>query len=228
MSKYFSLWIILFFSVKCFGQKNITIKFEAIANGKKIVLSDSVYENKYGEKYTVSKLKFYISNFNFSTKGCRKYSNQIFLIDAATKDSFTIRRPEGRFFAVMFNIGVDSILNCSGAQSGALDPLNDMFWTWNSGYVNFKLEGKSENSTAINNKVEQHIGGYIAPYQTLQRIYLPIPKNYFFNNNTLTIQLDLNKYWEGIKIAETPVIAAPGALAKKAADNFTKMFSLKK
>jgi hypothetical protein len=39
--------------------------------------------------------------------------------------------------------------------------------------------------------------------------------------------MDLDKYWDNIKIAETPVIAAPGKQAKLAADGFVRMFSLK-
>ena len=128
-------------------------------------------------------------------------------------------------------LGVDSLDNCSGAQSGALDPLNDMFWTWNNGYVMFKLEGKSASSTADNNRIEQHIGGYKGGNKTMREIFLPIDKNYFKENSIITIQLNLDKYWNGLNdlhIAETPVITAPGELAKKAADNFKGMFLIKK
>ena len=51
--------------------------------------------------------------------------------------------PAGNYNSLSFLLGVDSMHNVSGAQTGALDPANDMFWTWNSGYVMAKMEGAS-------------------------------------------------------------------------------------
>ncbi|MFN4989972.1 MAG: MbnP family protein, partial [Ignavibacteria bacterium] len=36
--------------------------------------------------------------------------------------------------------GLDSIDNVNTSFEGALDPIHGMFWTWNSGYVNCKIE----------------------------------------------------------------------------------------
>ena len=221
----------LFIGKIMFAQKSIYVKFEAMANGKKIVLNDSSYTNSFGEKYTVSKLKFYISNLNLMTTSSLGLNKNVFLITSTQNDSFKIKYPNKKIFGITFKIGVDSILNCSGAQTGALDPLNDMFWTWNSGYVNFKLEGTSSSSTADRQRIEQHIGGYKFPYNTQKNVILQLPNNYFTPNKTITIQIDLDKYWDGenkISIAKTPVIASPGEQAKNAADNFIKMFSIKK
>lgn len=222
MNKYILLLATLFFSLEIFGQKKIVIKFEHIANGKKIVLNDSTYTNTFGEKYTVSKLKYYVSNILFTTKGLRETNKETYLIDAFKNDSI-IKYDQRKIVGISFTIGVDSVLNCSGAQSGALDPLNDMFWTWNNGYVFFKLEGTSTSSTADRNRIEQHIGGYKGEYKVQRRIFLPLK----IIGNTITIQMDLDKYWNELKIAENAVIATSGALAKKAADNFTKMYSIK-
>ena len=213
------------------AQKNIYVKFEAIANGKKIVLNDSSYTNNFGEKYTVNKLKFYISKFHFVQKSNFSYKFNINLIDISKNDSFKIIAPKNDVLGIQFQVGVDSILNCSGAQAGALDPLNDMFWTWNSGYVNFKLEGTSSASIADKQRIEQHIGGYKFPYSTQRNATLKLSNINFTQNKTITIQIDLDKYWDGenkISIAKTPVIASPGEQAKNAADNFIKMFSIKK
>lgn len=229
MSKYFLLWGIIFCSINCFGQKKIALHFENTANGKKIVLNDAVYSNIFGEKYTITKLKYYVSNICFVTKAALEIDKKVYLIDASKGDSI-VKRVGRKIKGISFLLGVDSALNCSGAQSGTLDPLNDMFWTWNNGYIMFKLEGKSDSSKADNNRIEQHIGGYKGAYKTMRKIYIHIDEKYFMNKNSLIIQLNLDEYWKGIneiRIAENPVIAAPGVLAKKAADNFTKMFSIK-
>ena len=229
MNKYIFLLGMIVFSLNIFGQKKILLRFENVANGKKIVLNDSVYENNFGEKYRVSKLKYYVSNICLLTKGALEIDKAVYLIDAA-KENMIIKKIGRKIVGISFTIGVDSALNCSGAQSGALDPLNDMFWTWNNGYVMFKLEGKSNSSSADNNRIEQHIGGYKGAYKTMREIFLPIDEKYFLKNNTITIQMNLDKYWDEVNkitIAESPVIATSGALAKKAADNFVKIFSVK-
>ncbi len=229
MNKHFLLWGIIFCSINCSGQKKIALYFENIANGKKIVLNDCVYSNIFGEKYTITKLKYYVSNICFVTKAVSEIDKKVYLIDASKGDSI-VKRVGRKIKGISFLLGVDSALNCSGAQSGTLDPLNDMFWTWNNGYIMFKLEGKSDTSKADKNRIEQHIGGYKGAYKTMRKIFIPIDEKYFMNKNSLTIQLNLDEYWKGIneiRIAENPVIAAPGVLAKKAADNFTKIFSIK-
>ncbi len=227
MNKYILIVFTFLISQNILAQKSIFIKFENVANGKKIVLNDSTYTNAFGEKYSISKLKYYVSNFSFMMDKKFDTHHEVNLIDASKTDSIILPIKLGRIWRVYFSIGVDSILNCSGAQEGALDPLNDMFWTWNSGYVNFKLEGKLLDSTT---KLEHHIGGYKNPYKTMKRIFISLPQNYLKTRNTITIQMDLDKYWDStneIHLSEKPIITSVGANAMLAVDNFVKMFSLK-
>lgn len=208
--------------------QEITIKFHHIANGKPLILSDSSYTNAFGENYQVSRLKYYISNAGFAEKN----ENNISLVDAAENDSIMVYPKPGIYSTLYFTLGVDSALNCSGAQDGALDPLNGMFWTWNSGYIFFKLEGYSSSSTADLQRIEHHVGGYRYPNKVSRTIKLALPKNLEVKKNgkhTIHINLDLDKYWKGvnnIKIAGQALLMAPGGLAIKAADNFTGMFSI--
>jgi hypothetical protein len=223
MNKLFFLCGLLLFVQNGFGQRKIIIKFEHYANGKKIVLNDSMYENDFGEKYTVSKLKYYVSNVYFFTTGKSNEDKKNYLIDASKNDSI-IKYVNGKIVAITFSIGIDSALNCSGAQTGALDPLNDMFWTWNNGYVFFKLEGTSTSSKADKSRIEHHIGGYKEPYNALKEITIPVSERYFENNNIITINVDLDEYWANSRLAENPVITAPGILAKSMADRIWKMY----
>lgn len=204
-----------------------------MANGKPVVLQDSTYQNAFNETYTLKKLKYYISNAvlrNNQTKFAEKDSYH--LINVAVSDSFSIEIVPGSYDKVQFMIGVDSIRNFSGAQTGALDPLNDMFWTWNSGYVNFKLEGTSSSSTADLARIEHHIGGYRHPYQTSAVISLTLPALEIKPNSShkIIINCNLDKYWKSVNditIAAMPVNTLPGAAAKKVSENIAHMFSLK-
>jgi hypothetical protein len=82
MIKMFTLSCFLLFIFTAFGQKpagnpgkECVIEFVTKANGKKIILNDSIYTNAFDEKYTVSKLKYYISDFHFIT-GANKESKK--------------------------------------------------------------------------------------------------------------------------------------------------------
>ena len=49
--------------------------------------------------------------------------------------SWSFEAEENPFTTLHFLLGVASARIVSGAQTGALDTLKDMFWTWNSGYI---------------------------------------------------------------------------------------------
>lgn len=153
-------------------------------------------------------------------------------MDAAAPRVIQLRVAEGAYHALHFTLGVDSILNCSGAQDGALDPLNGMFWTWNTGYIFFKLEGYSTSSTADLKRIEHHIGGYQGPYKAQRTVSLKLEKPLIVKENVsqqVILQLNLDKYWQAVrpvKIAEHSLVMSPGSLASSAADNFSSMFSI--
>ncbi len=225
--RYFFFIVGLLFSTIAFSQNEFIIKFVHTANGKRIIQNDSIYYTPGGEPYTISKLKYYVSNLDMNTarKSC-------FLIDAFGIDSFTVRPQIGLYAFLSFLLGVDSARNVSGAQDGALDPLNDMFWTWNSGYVMFKLEGNSDSSLADLHRIEHHIGGFAGTNYTMRRINLSLPKKMHANTgrHVITVEMNLDNYWRSvnnISISETPVIVTAGALAKRSADNFPQMFTIK-
>jgi endonuclease/exonuclease/phosphatase family metal-dependent hydrolase len=57
---------------------------------------------------------------------------------------------------VRLTLGVDSTTNAAGVHCCALDPANGMYWSWQSGYIQFKLEGKEKDGTTLN----LHLGGF--------------------------------------------------------------------
>lgn len=214
----------------------ITFRFINTVKTSPLILDSATYTNPFGEQYQVAKLKYYISNVQLNTvSGTCKEPNSYHLLDAAEPASlyFTFDAKPGSYQSISFLAGVDSIKNVSGAQSGALDPANGMFWTWNSGYVMFKLEGNSPSSTIINHRLEYHIGGFSGPDNVLQQITLALPSALQLIEGdaiTLNIIADLDKVWQGahdLKIAITPATMAPGILSKKIADNYNRMFSIK-
>src|SRR6185312_7848079 len=94
------------------------------------------------------------------------------LIDFSDSASTTVplRVPEGVYDEIHFLLGVDSIEQTGGAQTGALDPARGMFWTWNTGYLSLKLEGTSPDSKEPFHAFSYHIGGYRFPNRAIWRM----------------------------------------------------------
>lgn len=68
--------------------------------------------------------------------------------------------------SIEFEVGVDSSVQMQGVQGQDLDPENDMYWSWQSGYINTKLEATSLHPKR---KYTLHIGGYRSPFNSLER-----------------------------------------------------------
>jgi hypothetical protein len=226
---------------KAGGQKSLSaVKLIFINNvkGNRIIFNDSTYTNPFGEKYIITKLKYYITNISLENEHNNfKEPNSYHLIDESKTESQVINfsLPAGDYSTLQFLLGVDSLHNVSGAQTDALDPANDMFWTWNTGYVMAKMEGNSPASKMVNNKIEFHVGGFSGPYNVLKRIRLHFPRKtvHFAEGKThdIIINADIHTWWQhpnDIKISEHPSITSPGQYAKELSDNYAKMFHIEK
>jgi len=210
-----------------------------MVNTNPMVLNTATYTNPFGESYTITKFKYYISNVRLGLSGVATSAiekESYHLVDQSLPGSlsFSFDADENSFLNLSFLIGVDSIRNISGAQTGALDPLNDMFWTWNSGYVMAKMEGTSPQSNQVGNKIEYHIGGFSGVNNVLKQISMTFPpgKQVIIKQgrtSEITLEANFNKWWQtpnDIKIADLPVCSTPGVLAKKIADNYSNMFTI--
>jgi hypothetical protein len=174
-------------------------------------------------------LKFYISNFNiqFFDGTDTTLENAFYLIDFSDDSSSFIRLKNGiglPIKAINFSIGTDSITNVSGAFDGALDPIHGMFWTWNSGYINVKMEG----ILTISKKSEDfqyHIGGYSGENKTIRDVHLAINET---KESTIQIEIDLNNFVDNIDMSKTNHVMSPGIKAALLATYFAESFHVVK
>ncbi|MBC7886771.1 MAG: hypothetical protein H7Z13_02710 [Ferruginibacter sp.] len=227
-------------------QKSITsqtgtvrLTFRNTVKTNPMVLGTTSYTNPFGETYKITKFKYYISNVRLGLSGLPTTAiekESYHLVDQGLPGSlsFSFEAVENSFITLSFLIGVDSTRNVSGAQTGALDPLNDMFWTWNSGYIMAKMEGTSPQSNQVGNKIEYHIGGFSGANNVLRQIGLTFPGSKFVEirkgkTSEIIIEADFDKWWQtpaDVKIADLPVCTTPGVLSKKIADNYSDMFKV--
>jgi hypothetical protein len=159
----------------------VMIQFETYVGNERLKMNTTNYQNEYLQYYTVSKFRYYICQIQLTNKNGKNYfSNAHYLVNEDEADSHRIVLndvPEGAYTSIAFTVGVDSLHNCSGLQQGALDPVNGMFWAWNTGYVFLKLEGTSPASTAPGNIFEFHIGGYRLPHNCIREINLKLKED---------------------------------------------------
>ena len=195
------------------------------------------YTNAAGEVFILSNFQYYISNiafYNNTTNRWETLDGQYYLVSIASDSSRTInlKVSNRNYSQLRFLLGVDSTRNVSGVQSGALDPLNGMFWTWNSGYIMAKLEGRSNVSTAPANSMSYHIGGFRTGENAARTITfnLTTPINIPTNGKSVaTLHADGLKWFTGVhnlRIATQAIVHNPGVAAMQFADNYERMFTL--
>lgn len=188
------------------------------------------YYTPLGDTFTITKFKYYLSNFSFTNTAGEviQLTPEYFLIGNDSTITMT-GLPLGRYKTISFMIGVDSIMNCTGAQTGALDPIHGMFWTWNSGYIMAKLEGTSPASRLPGHALQFHIGGYRGAHQTQRMVTLHTPFTVSADQTpVIHLVADAATWFTNIRFADTPGMMTPGTVADQIADNYSHMFSLKK
>lgn len=131
----------------------------------------NVYTNAATENFKVSLFRYYLTNLVLEGEGNTPdyvQPESYYLIDHSGVNavySFVLNNvPVGTYKSIRYTIGVDSLRNVSGAQTGALDPAAGMFWTWSSGYVQFKIEGSVINPSG---DFIYHVGGFQGPFNPL-------------------------------------------------------------
>lgn len=236
MNKSITSYIILLFVSGFFisnlNAQDATLKIQInhFANGKKLQVNDSTYYTARGEAYTVKRLKYYVSRPGANND----FKDSAFLIDAFSNNNFEIQLKAGTYRNFIFSVGIDSLMQSNGAQTGALDVMNGMFWTWNSGYINFKLEGYADSSAADLNRIEHHIGGYRQPYATDKKINIDFKNPFKIKTHKkyeLVLNFNLDEYFNRAKnslIKNQPLIMSSGLAAFEIADNFPYLFSFEK
>jgi hypothetical protein len=213
----------------------VTISITHHAAGDLLELGKMI-ANSNGEPVTITTFAYYLSNFALvkSDDKIVPLAPQYFLInekDPASKN-ISFFAPQGTYKAIQLMIGVDSARNVSGIQTGALDPVNGMFWSWNTGYIFAKLEGKSVVSTAPLQNVTYHIGGFKKQESAIQTIVLGFPELLVVKkarNPVIDMTAEVDKWFSGkhlISISNEAFCMNPGDLARKISENYASMFTI--
>lgn len=216
----------------------LIIRFQNEVGNRPLSLSTESYTNRFGESFTIRQFKYYVSNIQIIGKdGEQLLLDEPHLVDQGDSSSLILHLSSNisGIQSIRFAVGVDSLANVSGVQTGDLDPMLGMFWTWNTGYINARLEGESDSAHAPAHRFTWDIGGYKGNRNTFRFITLALPERSLPEHNEqsrdslLCIRADLLQWFDGsrpIRITQAPICHEPGPLAMQIADNYSTMFSV--
>jgi hypothetical protein len=211
-----------------FGQSesNYEIAFQPVYGKSILHLGETFYRLNNRDSFQIQALKFYISAIEFlkDAKIVWKEESSFHLMDAENVQQVKLLLkipPSVHFTDVEFNIGIDSLTNVSGAMGGDLDPTKGMYWTWQSGYINFKIEGKSNLCDTRNHEFQFHIGGYEYPFNALQTLHFKVS-----NENQLNILIAVDEILKAINLTNQNHIMSPSLEAVTISNIFSQAFIL--
>ncbi len=191
-------WLFLIFILQSsivYSQNNIVVSFQCM--------------NTDTPDIQINILKFYISKIELlqDNKVVFREKNSFHLVNFDDKNSLLFLlpfNPKKQYNKINFQLGIDSLTNIAGVMGGDLDPTKGMYWTWQSGYINFKLEGKSSKSNLRNNEFQFHLGGYKYPEYAMQNVVLNVD-----NKKPLVINFDVQKLLDKIDVSKINTIMSP-------------------
>lgn len=207
-------------------KKEVVIRFLPIAEGKKLLLDQWLHPANEGDSFSITTLRFYVSAIAFYQNENKVWEepNSYHLLDAEVPDQMRISLKVPSTLAynrLHFSLGIDSTTNEAGAGSGALDATQGMYWAWQSGYINFKLEGTHPACNTRKHAFQFHLGGFRGKDYCLQKIILPVSKN-----NNIEIITDISRFLNSINMAQQNTVMIPGKEAVLLSQKAAQMFSI--
>lgn len=225
----------------------LTIEFDNIVGGQNLIIGNEVkYTNSSNEQFTIDNIKYFISNIKVGQFDGSEYivpqDSSYFLISEGKAEA-EVNVMQGDYTSITFTLGVDSLRSIMGVEgrTGVLDPSgghDGMYWSWNSGYVFFKMEGLSDEAPEDptgQRKYRYHIGGFggfSAPsINNLKVITLDltaggVAKVRAGRGTNIHLMVDLAKLFEGtntISIAANPTVMF-SEFSVNVANNLSGMF----
>ncbi|MGL5890543.1 MAG: MbnP family protein [Bacteroidia bacterium] len=224
----FAIILLLFLSGLNWVQaKTVEVCLNPVFGNKKLTSGEKYFHSQSGDSLKIDELIFYISSLKFRFNDSIVFSpeNDFHLISVRDSSSLKIiyTVPDQlEWNNIVFHLGIDSLTSTSGALGGALDPANGMYWAWQSGYINFKLEGTAARCPARNHRFQYHLGGYLYPNNALQEIKLNMPET-----NCIKLTFDTERFFDAVNIAEVHTIMSPGSKAVELSVLTAKLFYIK-
>jgi len=203
-----SAWFLLFLwsliSGVAEGQSAVVV-YHQVKLGEVQVLLGEWQKSDSNVSVRIDKLRWYVSLPPAGKKGSKAWL--LDLADSASLDQ-QMSRPVNNKISLLF--GIDSAIQVGGVGTGALDPLRGMYWTWQTGYVQWKMEG-AIRVDGVESPLELHLGGFdgATKSQSMLSDYLIYP-----TTNSVIAQWDILPFLADVVRRKKFGVMSPSPIAR--------------
>ncbi len=176
--------------------------------GNKVANYTDTYADASGRSFRLSDLRYYLSNFVLITDNGKEVS---------IPDAFVLVRPDqtdyalgvvptGHYSGLRFDVGLDSTINHSDPTIYPADhPLApqtpSMHWSWSTGYIFFKLDGKVDTTLAANGSPKAPLVFHIGLDKLKRTVAITLHTDVKGDQeNSLNVVFDLLRAFNGIDL----------------------------
>ena len=202
-------WVLLFLmsliSGVAEGQSAVVVHHQVTLGDAKVVLGEW-QKSDSNVSVRIDKLRWYVSLPPAGKKGSKAWL--LDLADSASLDQ-QMSRPVNNKISLLF--GIDSAIQVGGVGTGALDPLRGMYWTWQTGYVQWKMEG-AIRVDGVESPLELHLGGFdgVTKSQSMLSDYLIYP-----TTNSVIAQWDISPFLAEVVRRKKFGVMSPSPIARE-------------
>ncbi len=204
-----SAWFLLFLwsliSGVAEGQSAVVV-YHQVKLGEVQVLLGEWQKSDSNVSLRIDKLRWYVSLPPAGKKGSKAWL--LDLADSASLDQ-QMSRPVNKKISLLF--GIDSAIQVGGVGTGALDPLRGMYWTWQTGYVQWKMEG-AIRVDGVESPLELHLGGFdgATKSQSMLSDYLIYP-----TTNSVIAQWNISPFLAEVVRRKKFGVMSPSPIARE-------------
>ncbi len=195
------LFLVLF--NQTFSQEKAELNFTFQFQG------DSLQENTWYITQKGDSLKFETIRFFVSIPPKDEVQTDfVHLVDWSLPETQNWTVPLNENGYLVLTYGLEPLYHTASVMGGDLDPSLGMYWAWQSGYIQLKIEGESPSANTRDNKFQYHLGGYLDPFSVAKTINF----GQIYESN-VQIEIDLWDVFRLVKVKKENEIMVPGKQA---------------
>ncbi|WP_272972709.1 MbnP family protein [Croceibacter atlanticus] len=188
---------------------NVTFTFANEVDGEPLQLGSTTYVNSNNETYSVSDLKYIISNIVLINDNGLDYvvpeEDSYFIIDQQLSSSLTITLqdvPSRDYSGISFGFGVDQFKYPLNGVMNFVPRADEagMLWSWSAGYRFLKFEGDyTTEENAEPTPFIVHVGSHGSTLDNYQEIIMPLSNFTVRDSETSAfgIKADISNIFDG-------------------------------
>lgn len=216
MRRKFVFFLLCFTSILK-AQKRDTLSIRLVYNSSFVEVGKVFWSKELNDSILIDKLQLYLS-LPYQAGNAEKKEYRLINF-ASAKDCFIPF--QNLTSTIKIDIGVDSLTNLNAPLINDLDPTTGMYWTWQNGFIHFKIEGSFNSGNSKKEQFQYHLGGYSYPNNSVQQLEITALSSESF------LELNLFTLLTYIKKQGKPDILSPGVDAMEGMKVVKSSFSLK-